>query len=1034
MVVALILINLCGANAQTTQPIRTALTTNNMMNAPFADGIVIWNAAAGKWSNGVNTASSTNLPSYLQTQLLTNLAANGINEYATNIAWANFFKYDTNAAAYIVRVGVTNEPARLRADNFVRMLKRDGLWNSVLDAASLFREHQPNATSNLLTFKSYATNASAFTHTLDGNGLLFTATSEGAAWHVPNTTNYTLMVTYRNFTNQTLGTQRRLIGIINTNGDLHGSAGLEFKGDDFLYFASQRTNNGGYSAFAFSVTTNAPAQHSSDAMRHSAGYWMDSLGGYKTFSDGLYSKSNTTATIPTNINSTELVIGGAITVPGGYQGVGFKGYVESWILFSGQLTDAQAKNADMAMRSLSPQTRNLVFEGTSLDAWNGIGAVFDVFISYPYQYWLNPSVSNTVATYNHAMAGASLITPQSGFGSLNAEYTNTIQYLRPEKNGGAMGVDSSVLILGAPANDFFYSVSGSTIYAAYLNYITRANNDGFEVWATTAGAAQFLDTTQDAERTWFNNALLTNSGLAKRLIRRDMLFPNPKTNGVEYFDGTHLSVTGNLAVARHLLDMDGARGASFVSVNSTNIFPNSGQLELAPGTGITITPVFNSDQKKTVLTFDGGSNFVVSTHGTAIVTNGLTAGDATIRNGLTAGDVTITNDVSIQGNDILFGNGAFTGDRALYLDIAHKVQTSPNVSSTELGYLDGVTSGIQAQIDALGGGGGAGSMAFAASQFSTNTTVTIISGAVVTNLSSRGVTIPTITASRPAYINPSGNLTNASGTPDGTKFMRDDGVLAVPIGSGGGTNFSGVIITNAIERTVLNLGSVTNPVIPWGTTNRIIWSPASNAGYTMSGNPGQLTNEQIIHLTVCLTNAAITSIVCPTNTIDGIPPLFLTAPSTNDFDLIYDGFKFYIADGQVRSAGTGPFVLQTNATVITPTTRYVPLAVTGFGPANTNFTLLSTVPETIINGFTNVSIRGSGGYDDTLVDYWNLVITNGSGTDRTVEFSAVTNRWRFAGTYGTNAPSVLTNATRLLVSARQHGTNVQVGYAYFAWP
>jgi len=126
--------------------------------------------------------------------------------------------------------------------------------------------------------------------------------------------------------------------------------------------------------------------------------------------------------------------------------------------------------------------------------------------------------------------------------------------------------------------------------------------------------------------------------------------------------------------------------------------------------------------------------------------------------------------------------------------------------------------------------------------------------------------------------------------------------------------------------------------------------------------------------------------------------------------------------------------MQTNATLYTPTVRYVPTVVTGVGGANTNFTLLSTQPRPYINGFTNVSIRAVMGYDSALQDEWLLVITNGSGSDRTIEFSAVTNRYRFSGTYGTNAPSVITNNTTLEISGRQIGTNVNIVYSYFAWP
>ncbi len=108
--------------------------------------------------------------------------------------------------------------------------------------------------------------------------------------------------------------------------------------------------------------------------------------------------------------------------------------------------------------------------------------------------------------------------------------------------------------------------------------------------------------------------------------------------------------------------------------------------------------------------------------------------------------------------------------------------------------------------------------------------------------------------------------------------------------------------------------------------------------------------------------------------------------------------------------------------------------ISGVGGANTNFTLFATGGDVYINGFTNVSIRAVMQYVSTVPLYWTATITNGSGSDRTLEFSSVTNRYRFAGTYGTNAPSVLTNGTQILIAGRSDGTNTLVGYTYFAWP
>lgn len=113
---------------------------------------------------------------------------------------------------------------------------------------------------------------------------------------------------------------------------------------------------------------------------------------------------------------------------------------------------------------------------------------------------------------------------------------------------------------------------------------------------------------------------------------------------------------------------------------------------------------------------------------------------------------------------------------------------------------------------------------------------------------------------------------------------------------------------------------------------------------------------------------------------------------------------------------------------------FEPVVVTGTGGANTNFTLQAIEPEVSINGFTNVSIRAVMQTDPSFAAYLNVTITNLSGSDRTLEFSAVTNRWRFSGVYGTNAPSTITNNTALLLSLRCLGTNTLVGYSYFTAP
>ncbi len=141
------------------------------------------------------------------------------------------------------------------------------------------------------------------------------------------------------------------------------------------------------------------------------------------------------------------------------------------------------------------------------------------------------------------------------------------------------------------------------------------------------------------------------------------------------------------------------------------------------------------------------------------------------------------------------------------------------------------------------------------------------------------------------------------------------------------------------------------------------------------------------------------------------------------------------ATGAVTAASLSVVDFNAANATFTNAFSYTPTVITGVGGANTNFTPLATAAEMVINAFTNVSIRAVMGYDPTLLKPWVITLTNGSGTDRTLEFNAQTNRFRFIGPTGlTNAPSMITNATQVILYGRSVGTNTTVRYEYYAWP
>lgn len=91
-----------------------------------------------------------------------------------------------------------------------------------------------------------------------------------------------------------------------------------------------------------------------------------------------------------------------------------------------------------------------------------------------------------------------------------------------------------------------------------------------------------------------------------------------------------------------------------------------------------------------------------------------------------------------------------------------------------------------------------GTRAVVLEQEGMSTNITIVTGKSV---AATNVIPLRATANRPAFISSDGAVTNASGTPDGTKFVRDDGVLAVP--SGGEATTNGIMQPFDVSKTWL---------------------------------------------------------------------------------------------------------------------------------------------------------------------------------------------------------------------------------------
>lgn len=552
------------------------------------------------------------------------------------------------------------------------------------------------------------------------------------------------------------------------------------------------------------------------------------------------------------------------------------------------------------------------------------------------------------------------------------------------------------------------------------------------------------------------------------------------------FDGTTLTGTSSGTIG------PGALGAN------ANQFDTNGTLNIKTGAlvtnlssrGVTI-PILTTDR---AIGINGSGNITNSQAVTLAeleFVDGVTSAIQTQLNGkqngktnanqfgasttLTIASGALVTNLSSRGVTIPI----ITASRALAVNASGNITNSQGVDLTELEYLDGVTSAIQTQLAGKQNGQTNGN------QFGASTTITIASGALTTNAQIRGVTPLGLTASRAAMVDASGNLTNVTSGSPSTEYVKADGTTGTPSGGSGGTNFPPAI--NQLGSTNLDVSGGVRKVVTI-TTNasfafNLASTPANGMTFLVSVSNYSASTIYLTTYVASAVSSAFLPSVASNASVFAIAPTsirwleFLSETNFNlgtaRWNIIRDQTKepeltagyatafatnsagTYITNGvssvlqglhanaatTVTNVDSTQLVTTTGKLTIKPAaivTNLLDYAITtllaGVGGANTNFTLLATNVETTINGFTNVSLRAVMSYVDGVSLYSTVLITNGSGSDRTLEFSAVTNRYRFAGTYGTNAPTVLTNATQLLLSLRSLGTNTLVGYSYFPWP
>ncbi len=225
-----------------------------------------------------------------------------------------------------------------------------------------------------------------------------------------------------------------------------------------------------------------------------------------------------------------------------------------------------------------------------------------------------------------------------------------------------------------------------------------------------------------------------------------------------------------------------------------------------------------------------------------------------------------------------------------------------------------------------------------------------------TNATLRGLTLPSVTASRALVIDASGNATNASGTPDGTKFLADDNSYKVPSGGGDvsaasnfgtdnlvlrsdgilkGAQSSAVSISDAGAVTgassITSTGAVTagSMTINSATSATTSWYDAAGTEYFQFQAPADILTSSVLR--------------APTNATAGVMVAQAVAAGTNQQQHIaltagqyvtYDGSKLVASNlPPAGVGGSGGGAQVTNVALLSGTTTNLTI---DLGLASTN--------------------------------------------------------------------------------------------------
>lgn len=467
--------------------------------------------------------------------------------------------YDPAAQDYIARASVTNLNARYRINGFVKSMRRAGLWTSVVDVVSFYQDQQqPTLGSNYVSFKSALSVLTTNKPIVSRLGLSVSSGIDFIGYSIADWRTGTVAAVIRVETNLTgfakvlafddVTTSANEISVYYDDGSGHGG---------FAQVLTKFNNNFDPNLPSFIPTDGTQGAFQYDPIRHTLSFDVNNQKNAHAYTDGILTETINTVTNFPSTALTRFTVGTSANA-GTYAASGYPYTLGAVVILNRVLSSDEHAELEKCLIWLEPITEHWVVEGDSL-AYNNY-----LLWSNDFPHQLTKFTSNQVIIHQIAGTGDSAM----------RMLTQTNEWTKYAP--GRYGIERSVFILSAGANDILVNTNGATTWGYYNQLISLAAARGFDTVAMTIPYATGYTNGQLAEVTNFNASLLFSPASYNRLIRRDLL--SPVTNSTDYINPLHMSAAGYYKVAREIFaQLKNPRDALIQGSYPTNM-PTQGQV------------------------------------------------------------------------------------------------------------------------------------------------------------------------------------------------------------------------------------------------------------------------------------------------------------------------------------------------------------------------------------------------------------------------------------------------------------------------